>query len=66
MTTHALIVPWPLSAGLRTWCALDAAKAPKEDCVTGSPEVVDCPRCIDAMRRAHANLSEWVPKLRKV
>lgn len=64
MKTHALIVPWPISQGLHTWCGyrFDAPEVADEH-VASAPEAVTCERCISAMSDALANLTEWVPKL---
>jgi hypothetical protein len=66
VTTHAIIIPWPLSQGIRTWCGYDAQdeRRIKDDMVASEPMQVDCERCRDAMRMAFANLSEWVPLMR--
>jgi len=64
MIHHAIIIPWPLSQGIRTWCGYDAGdKAIKEDYVATHPSKVDCEKCIRSMRAAHVNLSEWLPQI---
>jgi len=62
MTTHALLTPWPISAGLRTWCGLDRNAKPPA-LIAATPEAVDCERCRSAMRRAYEILGKWVPRL---
>jgi len=62
--THAMVIPWPVSQGLKTWCGYDfGSDEVKDDFLATSPEVVTCPRCAEAMRSALANLKQWVQDL---
>lgn len=64
VTSHAIIIPWPLSQGIRTWCGFDCQDdALKGDLVAMAPDKVDCEACIHSMRQALKNLDEWVPDL---
>jgi len=64
MTTHALVVPWPVTQGLVTWCGHSHTdKDLAGDFVASSPDAVTCQRCKVAMRHALKNLEEWVPRL---
>lgn len=62
--THAMVIPWPISQGLHTWCGykFDAPEVSKEN-VASMPEAVTCEECKRAMRDALALLAKWVPKL---
>lgn len=62
-----MIIPWPISQGLHTWCGyrFDAPEVSKEN-VAGDPSAVTCEKCIKAMRDALAQLSQWVPRLERV
>lgn len=65
-TAHALILPWPLSQGLRLWCGYDCSdEAVAGHLIATSPDTVTCPRCRKTMREALASLTEWVPGLRE-
>ncbi len=61
---HAIIVPWPISQGLHTWCGyrFDNPEV-SGDGVASCPPAVTCKMCIEAMRDAYVNLSKWVPGL---
>ena len=61
---HALVTPWPISSGLHTWCgcSLSAQQMP-HDRIAGAPELVNCPKCIRAMKAALTTLHAWVPRL---
>lgn len=64
MRTHAIITPWPMSQGLRTWCGYDGRHEDlKGDLVGATPQAIDCAMCITAMRLASSTLGEWVPQL---
>lgn len=64
MATHAIITPWPLSQGVRTWCGFDAGDGRvSQHLVATTPGAVDCEKCISAMRQAYANLGKWMPDL---
>jgi len=63
-TTHTIVIPWPISNGLHTWCGrrFDDERI-CNDHIASSPEAVTCSHCADAMRHALKNLAEWVPGL---
>jgi hypothetical protein len=64
MTVHAIITPWPISEGIRTWCGYDAKdERVSADNVASRPEAIDCEQCKRAMQQAYVNLSEWLPGL---
>jgi len=62
--THALVIPWPVSQGLHTWCGYrwDAPEVSGDD-VAGDPSAVTCEGCKRAMRDALNNLMRWVPNM---
>jgi hypothetical protein len=62
--THAMVIPWPISQGLHTWCGyrFDAPEVSEEN-VASAPEAVTCDGCKRAMRTALDQLSQWVPRL---
>ena len=63
-TVHALIVPWPLSEGLHTWCGYKWDHPRVADgSIASAPEAVTCSGCIRAMQIALSSLECWVPKL---
>ena len=62
--THALALPAKAST-MATYCGLLARDAKPHEYLAAIPEVVDCPSCIRAMRRARKILEEWVPKLKE-
>ena len=61
---HAIVLPWPVSSGLHTWCGyrIDSEMVQDEFIATG-PEEVTCQQCAVAMKSALDNLTTWVPKL---
>ena len=62
---HALVVPWPVSQGLRTWCGYSCVHpAVADEDVSSIPEGITCYECRRAMREALRNLNEWVPRLK--
>ena len=62
--THAIVTPWPLSQGLRTWCGVYASDGRADrEYIAYSPEAVTCEQCKRDMRRALAELMKWVPRL---
>ena len=62
--THTIVIPWPVSSGIHTWCGhrSDDEKV-CNDYFASSPEAVTCPHCAKAMRAAKKNLDEWIPGL---
>ena len=63
-TIHAIITPWPLSRGIRTWCGIDCQdERIRGDLIGISPAAINCRQCITAMRQAYKTLGEWVPEL---
>lgn len=65
MTTHALVTPWPISQGLRTWCGYSGEHPViASDSIATQPEAVDCETCKAAMRKALGTLSALVPRLK--
>lgn len=62
---HALLLPWSLSKGIHTWCGhrFDDPEV-TNDSVASAPEAINCPRCIESMKKAKENLDFWVPRLR--
>lgn len=63
MTTHAIITPWPLSQGIRTWCALDSQdERVRKDNVTSEPDLIDCPTCLSSMKSALDILTKMFPR----
>jgi hypothetical protein len=64
LVSHAIVVPWPISTGLRTWCGyrVDDSRV-AGDYIATTPEGVSCRRCAQAMRDALVNLEKWVPGL---
>lgn len=62
---HAIIMPWPICQGIRTWCGYDCAgEEIKGEFIAAVPENVTCSDCKRAMAEALGNLAQWVPKLR--
>lgn len=64
LKTHAIIMPWPLSTGLHTWCGyhFDDERV-SSDYMASEPEAVTCLECHRSMRDALVTLQEWVPRL---
>lgn len=61
---HAIVIPWPISNGLHTWCGRRYDdKRVRNDLIASAPEAVTCQHCADAMRHALKNLADWVPRL---
>lgn len=66
---HALIIPWPISEGLRTWCGRNWRGGDLHDrdletsVIATDPIGVTCPECARAMRIAATQLIQWVPRL---
>lgn len=59
---HIILTPWPIAAGVRTWCGRHAHECGSDTFAT-MPEFVTCAPCRKAARIALANLMAYVPGL---
>ena len=63
-TAHSILVPWPISEGIRTWCGISATDVRvAEGDISNATERVTCAGCRNAMRQALDSLGRWVPWL---